>query len=99
MSDSIFLIGLAVVGVLICAAQKQRAIDGMEDTPVAASQIRRGVKNGWYTCTLLVVQDTPAVRLSGKTADGKDYSDIYPVTPEDWSALKAEGYKVETKKK
>lgn len=50
---------------------------------------------GWYACTLVVVDGITAVHLSGRTADGKPYSDVYPITKEDWETLKNEGYKVE----
>ena len=79
----------------LAGRKSQAALTGMEDMPVSIDNIRRGVANGWYTCTLVVVDGIPAVHLSGRTADGKPYSDVYPITKEDWNTLQAEGYKVE----
>ena len=95
--DGLIVIGCLVAFAALAYAARPSATSGMEDTPVSIENIRRGVKNGWYSCTLLVVDGIPAVRLAGKTRDGKIYSDIYPITPEDWKALQAEGYKVEKK--
>lgn len=64
----------------------------MEDDPISIENIRRGVTNGWYTCVLTRVDNIPAVRLSGRTADGKIYTDVFAVTEEDWQTLKKEGY-------
>ena len=76
------------------AANKNRneSVYGMEDDPVSIENIRRGVANGWYTCVLTRVNSIPAVRLSGRTADGKNYTDVFAVTEEDWQTLKKEGY-------
>ena len=65
---------------------------GMNDTPVSLENVRRGVKNGWYTCTLVRMQGRPAVRLSGKNTNGQMYSDVYPISEADWQTLKNEGY-------
>ena len=92
--DGIVLIGVAASIVLLIAAAKPASVDGMEDTPVSIENIRKGVKNGLYKCTLTVVDGIPAVYLSGKTADGKPYSDIYPIDAADWQTLRAEGYQV-----
>ena len=94
--DGIIIIGVFVAAALIAAAAKpvSKEMSGMEDTPVLIDNIRRGVANGWYTCTLLVVDGIPAVRLSGRTADGKSYSDVYPITAEDWNVLQNDGYEV-----
>ena len=95
--QSIVLIGIltAVALLAIAAKPKPDSLDGMEDTPVDIKNIREGVKNGWYVCTLVMVDGVYAVHLSGRTADGKPYSDVYPITKEDWYTLKNEGYKVE----
>ena len=94
--DGIIIIGMFVAAALIAAAAKPVSKDlaGMEDTPVSIDNIRRGVVKGWYTCTLMVVDGIPAVRLSGRTADGKNYSDVYPITAADWQTLQKEGYEV-----
>lgn len=95
--DGIVIISALAAFVLFCVAARpsQAAAQGMEDTPVSIDNIRRGVQNGWYTCVLVRVDGIPAVHLTGKTADGKTYSDVYPITQEDWNTLKAEGYQVE----
>ena len=91
----IIVIGALAAMALIAAAAKPTAdIYGMEDQPVAIENIRKGVQNGWYDCTLVYVNGKPAVRLSGRTADGRPYSDVFPITQEDWNTLKSEGYKV-----
>lgn len=94
--------GYIITGIIVAIAfaalagrKSQAALKGMEDTPISIENVRKGVANGWYTCTLVVVDGTPAVHLSGCTANGKPYSDVYPITKEDWDALKNEGYKVE----
>lgn len=94
--EGIVIIGAVTALLLFCIAAKPAdKLNGMEDTPVSIDNIRRGVQNGWYTCTLVMVDGVPAVHLTGKTADGKTYSDVYPVTKEDWETLKNEGYPVQ----
>lgn len=94
--DGIVVISLLVLGGLLMAARnREESVYGMEDDPVSIENIRRGVANGWYTCVLTRVNGIPAVRLSGRTADGNDYTDVFAVTEEDWQTLKKEGYKVE----
>ena len=72
------LIGLAAV---FCFAflRKAKGTAGMNDPETDIANIRRGVANGWYTCTLTRVNGKPAVRLSGKTTDGKQSTDVYSV--------------------
>ena len=95
--DGILVIGIiaAVAFFTLASKPSQAAANGMEDTPVSADNIRRGVTNGWYTCVLVYVDGIPAVRLSGRTADGKLFTDVYPVTQTDWDALATEGYQKE----
>ena len=64
----------------------------MEDDPISIENIRRGVTNRWYTCVLTRVDGIPSVRLSGRTADGNTYTDVFAITEEDWQTLKKEGY-------
>ena len=92
--DGLVVISLLVLSGLLMAA-RNRSVDGMEDDPVSIENIRRGVANGWYTCVLTRVNNIPAVRLSGRTADGKNYMDVFAVTEEDWKTLKKEGYKLD----
>ena len=89
--DGLVIISILVLGGLLIAS-RNRSVDGMEDDPVSIENIRRGVANGWYTCVLTRVNGIPAVRLSGRTADSKDYTDVFAVTEEDWQTLKKEGY-------
>ena len=94
--DGLFIISMLVLGGLfIAAASKHNSVDGMEDTPVSIDNIRKGVARGWYACTLVRVNGIPAVRLSGKDAYGMTYSDVFPITEEDWQTLKKEGYSVQ----
>lgn len=92
--DGLVIISILVLGGFLMAATRNRdeSVYGMEDDPVSIENIRRGVANGWYTCTLTRVNGIPAVRLSGRTADGKTYTDVFAVTEEDWQTLKKEGY-------
>lgn len=92
--DGLVIISILILGGFLMAVTKNRdeSVNGMEDDPVSIENIRRGVANGWYTCVLTRVDNIPAVRLSGRTADGKTYTDVFAVTEEDWQALKKEGY-------
>ena len=94
--DGIICIGVLVAAALIVAAAKpiSKDVAGMEDTPVSIDNIRKGVANGWYTAVLTTVDGIPAVRLTGRTADGNTYSDVYLIAAEDWQTLKNEGYEV-----
>ena len=94
--EGIIFIGILAAAVLITAAAKpiSKDVAGMEDTPVLIDNIRKGVQRGWYSAVLVMVDGIPAVRLSGRTADGNIYSDTYPITAADWQALKDEGYEV-----
>ena len=99
MTDGL-VIGAIILGIAFAAIagrKSQASMNGMEDTPVSIDNIRKGVANGWYTALLTTVDGIPAVRLSGKTAAGKDFTDVYPIRPEDWQTLKSEGYQVVTK--
>lgn len=94
--DGLVIISILVLGGLLIASRNRgESVYGMEDNPVSIENIRRGVANGWYTCVLTRVNNIPAVRLSGRTADGKIYTDVFAVTEGDWQTLKKEGYKVE----
>ena len=92
--DGLVIISILVLGGFLMATTRNRdeSVYGMEDDPVSIENIRRGVANGWYTCVLTRVNGIPAVRLSGRTADGKTYTDVFAVTEEDWQTLKKEGY-------
>lgn len=65
-------------------------VGAMSDTPVSLDNVRKGIARGWYKAQLCTVDGKPAVKLSG-TANGKPYSDYYPVTQAAWTALKSDG--------
>lgn len=94
--DGLVIISILILGGLIVRKLQPSTVRGLEDKPVSIEDIRRGVANGWYTAVLVVADGTPAVRLSGRLANGKTYTDIYPVTESDWQTLKNEGYEVVT---
>lgn len=66
----------------------------MEDTPVSAENIRKGVARGWYNAVLVRVKGQPAVYLFGKDTNGAEYGDTFPISEEEWQQLKSEGYNV-----
>lgn len=90
--NELILIGILVLGGIAMAAAKNKGASGMSDKPVSIENIRRGVSQGWYTAKLTYKNGRPAIFLSGRTADGKVFSDVYPIAQADWDALKAEGY-------
>lgn len=59
----------------------------MTDAPVSLENIRKGIARGWYKAQLCTIDGHPAVKLSG-TANGKPYSDYYPVSQATWNSLK-----------
>lgn len=91
--------GLLIIGGIVLAVAFIRSAthgtSGMNDKPVSIDNIRRGVQNGWYKATLCTDNGKPAVILSGKNTDGKIYTDIYPISYDDWETLRKEGYEVE----
>jgi hypothetical protein len=73
--------------------KKIKYVSGMTDAAPALDNLKRGIANGWYTAELTVVNGQQAVRLSGKLTNGKQYSDVYPVTPEVAQELRKMGVK------
>ena len=65
----------------------------MTDAAPALENLKRGIANGWYTAELTMVDGQQAVRLSGKLTNGKQYSDVYPVTTEVAQELRKMGVK------
>ena len=92
--DGIVIIGALAAAVLICAAAKKNTQGLLVEYDVDAEDIREGVRNGWYTCQLTTKEGDPAVVLSGRMTDGKDYRGVYTISPNDWNALQKEGYDV-----
>lgn len=76
---------------LLLIDNKQRGVGSMSDAPVALENLKSGIANGWYTAQLTMVNGQQAVRLSGKLTNGKQYSDVYPITPEVAAELKQMG--------
>ena len=95
MDASIMILGVIATVAFIAAVAKPRTTDGLEDTPVSADNIRRGVANGWYNAVLVRVDGAPCVRLSGRTKDGKLFTDVFRISQADFDALQAEGYLIE----
>lgn len=62
-------------------------VAGMQDPEASLDNIRRGVANGWYKAKRTMVNGKPAVELSGRTKDGKLYTDVYPVSLETYNKL------------
>ena len=90
--DGLFVIGVLLLGGLLIAATGNKHVDGMDDKPVDINQVRKGVARGWYEAALTRVHGKPAIRLSGKLANGETYQDVFPITQEDFDQLQSEGY-------
>lgn len=78
---------------LVLIANKQSKVSGMTDTAPTLENLKRGISNGWYTAELTMINGQQAIRLSGKLTNGKQYSDVYPVTPEVAQELRKMGVK------
>lgn len=91
--NELILIGILIFGGIAMAAAKNKGANGTQDRQVSIDNIRRGVAQGWYTAQLTHVNGQTAIILSGSTADGKVFSDVYPISQADWDTLKAEGCK------
>lgn len=76
---------------LLAIANKKQGVGKMSDPEVALDNLKRGIANGWYTAQLTMVNGKQAVRLSGKLINGKQYSDVYPITAEVAAELKQMG--------
>lgn len=82
---------IAVAIGLLFIANKQKGVGKMDDPAVALDNLKRGIANGWYQAQLTMANGQQAVRLSGKLINGKQYSDVYPITPEVAAELKQMG--------
>ena len=85
MKSNTILYGALAVAAL--ALIRRKPVSGMQDPEVSLDNIRRGVANGWYKATRTMVNGKPAVELSGRTQDGKLYTDVYPVSQETYNKL------------
>lgn len=86
-----------IVATITCAigllwlANNRQCIGSMSDKAPTLENLKRGISNGWYQAQLTMVNGQQAVRLSGKLTNGREYSDVYPVTPEVAAELKRMG--------
>lgn len=76
---------------LLYLCNRAKGVGAMTDREPALENLKRGIANGWYTAQLTMVNGKQAVRLSGKLTNGKQYSDVYPITPEVAAELKQMG--------
>lgn len=88
----IFTIATIALG-LAKMRKKIEHVSGMTDAAPTLENLKRGIANGWYTAELTMVNGQQAVRLSGKLTNGKQYSDVYPVTTEIAQELRKMGVK------
>lgn len=86
----IFTLLLMTIGVARIR-KKLNEVSGMTDAAPTLDNLKRGMANGWYQAQLTMVNGRQAVRLSGKLTNGREYSDVYPVTPEVAAELKRMG--------
>lgn len=95
--DGIIIIAIlsAVAIAAIACNSRPQGLEGMEDDPVSAEDIRKGVARGWYDAVLIRVDGQPCVRVSGKATDGSNVTDVFRISQEDFDNLKNEGYPVE----
>lgn len=86
-------IGLALAAVITWKLLHKRSqqVGAMSDQTPTLDNLKRGIANGWYTAQLTMVNGKQAVRLSGKLTNGKQYSDVYPITPEVAAELRKMG--------
>jgi hypothetical protein len=84
---------IAIIAWGLAMRKKMKYVSGMTDAAPTLENLKRGIANGWYTAELTVVNGQQAVRLSGKLTNGKQYSDVYPVTPEVAQELRKMGVK------
>lgn len=86
------IIATIVVAIgLVKLANQQSSVGAMTDMVPTLDNLKRGIANGWYTAQLTIVNGQQAVRLSGKLTDGREYSDVYPITVEVANELRAMG--------
>ena len=85
-------IGLALGAAFVWKLlSKQKSVGKMSDPAPTLENLKRGIANGWYTAQLTMVDGKQAVRLSGKLINGKQFSDVYPITTEVATELKQMG--------
>lgn len=89
---------ITAIGLALAAAvtwklvhKRSQKVGAMTDPMPTLDNLKRGIANGWYTAQLTMVNGQQAVRLSGKLTDGREYSDVYPITVEVANELRAMG--------
>lgn len=89
---------ITAIGLALAAAvtwkllhKRSQKVGALTDPMPTLDNLKRGIANGWYTAELVIVDGKQAVRLSGKLIDGKYYSDVYPITEEVATELRAMG--------
>ena len=95
MTGGLIILGAIAFAVMCYACDRRANSAEVEGGIVTAKQVMQGVKNEWYSCTLLDLNGKPAVRLTGKDKDGEEYSGVFPISQADWYLLRNEGYEVE----
>lgn len=89
---------ITAIGLALAAAvtwnllhKRSQKVGSLTDPMPTLDNLKRGIANGWYKAELTTVNSQQAVRLSGKLTDGKYYSDVYPITEEVATELRAMG--------
>lgn len=76
--------GLAILG----KRKKTSGVGKLSDKQLDFDNIRMGLERGWYKAELeLHPQWGPVVYLSGKMTDGREVSDVYPISKDTYEAL------------
>lgn len=88
---STLLIVGSIAALLFLKKRKTSKVGKLSDSPVELENILKGVERGWYTARTGRTQWGYVVYLSGKTASGKDYEDVYPVTESTYLELTKRG--------
>jgi len=58
---------------------------------ISLANIRRGIKNGWYSAQLMDMDGKYYVQLSGKRTDGSEKHGVYEISKATFDALKTDG--------
>lgn len=58
---------------------------------ISLANIRRGIKNGWYSAQLLDMDGKYYVQLTGKNTKGETEQGVYDISKATFDALKADG--------
>ena len=89
---------ITAIGLALAAAvtwkllhKRSQKVGALTDPMPTLDNLKRGIANGWYKAELTTVNGQQAVRLSGNLIDGKYYSDVYPITEEVATELRAMG--------